>query len=147
VTTSPPQTPYRQLIHEVTETVALPHTYTLLIWCTTMVTVEHHGLPDLVSIVLMLAGACAAYVGVGRIAHRRHGSRPAVERRAIAHPYLVASGNIATLLAATAVCWAVSTVPPVHVAWLLSGLAGTTTYLAGVAVQAYVVARLAPVTE
>jgi hypothetical protein len=59
----------------------------------------------------------------------------------------VASGNIATLLAATAVCWAVSTVPPVHVAWLLSGLAGTTTYLAGVAVQAYVVARLAPVTE
>jgi hypothetical protein len=147
VSTSPPRTPYRRLIHEVTETVALPHTYTLLIWCTTMVTVEHHGLPDLLSIVLMLTGACGAYVVVGRVAHRRHGPQPAVERRVIAHPYLVATGNIATLLAATGVCWMVSTVPAAHLAWLLSGLAGTTTYQVGVAVQAYIVARVAPVTE
>jgi hypothetical protein len=147
VSTSQPRTPYGRLVHEVTETVAIPHTYTLLIWCTTMVTVEHHGLPDVLSILLMLAGACGAYVAVGRVFHRRHGNRPAVERRAIAHPYLVATGNIATLFVATGVCWLVSTVPLAPVAWLLSGIAGTTTFLAGVAVQAFVVARIAPVEE
>ncbi|UUT36320.1 hypothetical protein [Microbacterium elymi] len=135
------------MIHEVTETVAIPHTYTLLIWSTTMVTVEHHGLPDLLSVVLLLVGACSAYVVVGRVAHHRHGNRPAVERRVIAHPYLVASGNIVTLIVATGVCWAVSIVPLVHLAWLLSGLAGTTTYLIGVALQAYVVAHAVPVEE
>jgi len=145
--TSRPHTPYGRLIHEVTETVAIPHTYTLLIWATTMVTVEHHGLPDFLSVLLMLLGACGAYVVVGRIAHHRHGNRPAVERRAIAHPYLVACGNIATLVVATAVCWAVSTVPLVHLAWFLSGVAGTTMYLIGVAIQAYIVARVAPVEE
>jgi len=145
--TSPPRTPYGRLVHEITETVAIPHTYTLLIWSTTMVTVEHHGLPDVWSVLLMLLGACAAYIVVGRIAHRRHSARPAVERRVIAHPYLVATGNVGTLFAATAVCWAVSWVPVVHLAWLLTGVAGTTAYLTGMAVQAYVVARRAPVEE
>ncbi|WP_417561918.1 hypothetical protein [Microbacterium sp.] len=147
MTSSRPRTPYGRLVHEVTETVAIPHTYTLLIWCTTMVTVGHHGLPDVLSVLLMLAGACTAYVVVGRIAHRRHGNRPAVERRAIAHPYLVATGNLATLFAATGVCWVVSAVPSAQLAWLLTGIAGTTVFVIGVAVQAYVVARLAPVEE
>ena len=147
MTSSRPRTPYGRLIHEVTETVAIPHTYTLLIWCTTMVTVEHHGLPDVLSVMLMLAGACGAYVVVGRIAHHRHGNRPAVERRVIAHPYLVATGNLATLFLATGVCWLVSAVPLVPLAWLLTGIAGTTTFLVGVAVQAYVVARAVTVEE
>lgn len=147
MTTSRPGTPYGRLIHEVTETVAIPHTYTLLIWGTTMAAVEHHGLPDIWSVLLMLVGACAAYIVVGRIAHRRHGARSAVERRVIAHPYRVATGNILTLLLAVGVSWAVASVPMVHLAWLLTGLAGTTTYLVGMAAQAYVVARLTPVEE
>lgn len=127
--------------------MAIPHTYTLLIWGTTMAAVEHHGLPDIWSVLLMLVGACASYVVVGRIAHHGHGSRPAVERRVIAHPYRVATGNILTLLVAVGVSWGVASVSIVHLAWLLTGLAGTAVYLTGMAVQAYVVARRAVVEE
>lgn len=143
--TSPLRTPYGRLVREVAETVALPHTYTLLIWSTTMVTVGHHGLPDLLSVILMLIGACGAYVVVGHLTRHRRGMTPAAARRAITRPYLVATGNIATLLVATGVCWVVSMVPPAPVAWLLTGIAGTTTYLFGVAAQAHIVARREPV--
>ncbi|GAA3753602.1 hypothetical protein GCM10022240_03200 [Microbacterium kribbense] len=139
-----PRTPYRRLVHEVAETVALPHTYTLLIWATTMVTIERHGLPDLLAVFCMLFGACAGYIGIGRIAHRRHGASAAVRRRAIAHPYLVACGNITTLAVATLACAATALIPAVHLAWLLVGFVGTAIYLLGIAVQAHVVARFVP---
>jgi hypothetical protein len=133
---------YRGLVHEVAETVAMPHTYTLLIWATTMVTVAHRGLPDLISIFCLLVGACAAYIAVGRIGHRIHDARPAVHRRAITHPYLVACGNLATLAAATGACAAVSLITVDHLAWLAVGITGTSVFLLGIALQAVVQPRI-----
>lgn len=132
---------YRRLVREVTETVAMPHTYTLLIWCTTMVTVFHHGIPDPLSILCLLAGACAAYVVVGRFAAGLRVADPAAAPRVVTHPYLVACGNFGTLAVATGVCAVVSLIPVVPLAWLAVGVAGTTVFLLGIAAQAVLARR------
>lgn len=58
---------YRSMLYLVARAVAFPHGYTLLIWATTMITVEQRGLPTTASIFAMLIGASTAYIGLGRI--------------------------------------------------------------------------------
>lgn len=138
VQTAAAPAPYRALLREISEKVALPHTYTLLIWVTTMASVAHNGVPDLLSIFCMLAGACTAYVVVGGLSRGR-GAAPL--QPTIAHPYRVAVLNIVTLGIAAAACAGVAYLPEVHLAWLAVGLTGPTIFLLGVAAQARLVAR------
>lgn len=134
-------TPYRPFIHTVARTVALPHGYTLLIWATTMVMVQRHGLPDVASIFLMLTGACIAFLGVGHLGRNVTGGHGGLLRPTVSRPYLVAIGNVATLAIATAACALIRLIPTVYWAWLAVGFTGTAIYLAGFAVQMYVVHR------
>lgn len=134
-TRSPAQ--YPRFVHAVANTVALPHGYTLLLWCTTMVNIERHGIPDVVSVFCLLAGACTAYAGVGRVGR----SDLADERVSLERPYRAATGNFVTLATATGVCVLASFIPITFLAWLVVGFVGTAVYLLGCAAQAFLVTR------
>lgn len=148
---------YRSLLYLVARAVAFPHGYTLLIWATTMITVEQRGLPTTSGIFAMLVGACGAYIALGRIGvarfHRistRQSQQAAAQPSDDAHPsprmvnqpYLVASMNFATLFLATGICAAAARIPHPLLAWLSVGLLGTGVYLSGIAVQNEVTERV-----
>lgn len=141
---------YRSLLYLVARAVAFPHGYTLLIWATTMITVDQRGLPDTAAIFSMLIGACSAYIALGRlgvarfsrISTRQSQADAAQSRttsstspRMVNQPYLVATANFATLFLATGVCALAARIPETLLAWLAVGLLGTAVYLAGIAVQ------------
>lgn len=124
---------YLSSVQTVTGTVALPHGYTLLIWGTSMITVDSHGPPGVPAIFGMLVSACTAYIMVGGLGSlgRRGFDAPPTRR-----PYAVATANIVTLSAVTGSCALVAAlVPFAPAAWLVVGFTGTAVYLAGVALQ------------
>lgn len=162
---------YRSMLYLVARAVAFPHGYTLLIWATTMITVEQRGLPTTASIFAMLIGASTAYIALGRIGvagFSRVSARqsqiesaraatpadspadqPAAGRastatgsRMVNQPYLVASMNFATLFLATGACAAVARIPWSLAAWFAVGVTGTGVYLWGIVVQNQVLERL-----
>lgn len=138
--TAESQLTYRSLVYMVARTVALPHGYTLLIWATTMVMIEQHGIPDVIAVFCMLIGACSAYILAGAlgVASRLRPAGKLVSRqpRMAYQPYIVATANIVTLATATGACvLAAHFIPVEHVAWLAVGLLGTGVYLLGIAIQ------------
>src|SRR5699024_7265839 len=124
---------YRPLLYVVSRMIAFPHGYTLLIFGTTMITSHRHGLPDVLSIFAMLVGACLSYIAVGAFAKRGNRRR---KLRTIDTPFVSASANFVTLCAATGACAGTSLIPNDHLAWLVTGLTGTTVYMLGIAGRA-----------
>ncbi len=137
-----PRPNFSPLLHTVSQTVAFPHGYTLLIFGTTMITTHVHGAPDPLSIVAMLVGACVAYTTVGLFAKRGTGRLEPGQHRLITAPFVVATANLLTLLIATGACASTAyLLPEPHLAWLVTGLLGTTVYMLGITVQAYTISR------
>lgn len=148
---------YRSLLYLVARAVAFPHGYTLLIWATTMITVDQQGLPNTAAIFAMLIGASSAYITLGRVgvagfsristrqsqAHSADtAGGEATAPRMVKQPYLVATANFGTLFLATGVCALVARIPVTLLAWLAVGATGTGVYLAGIAVQNQLMERL-----
>lgn len=134
-------THYWPLLHTVSQTVAFPHGYTLLIWGTTMITATRLGLPGALDVFCMLVGACLAYVAVGNVAKKGAGRFGPGQRRLITQPFVAASANILTLVAATGACALMSLIPSAPLAWLAVGVTGTTVYMFGITLQAFVISR------
>ncbi|GAW47936.1 MULTISPECIES: hypothetical protein [unclassified Nocardioides] len=105
-----------------------------------MITGHKHGLPDGVSIVAMLLGACSAYTAVGFVGMRVSGGLDHLHAPLISSPFVVATANFLTLLSATGICgFSAWLLQGDHWAWLATGLLGTGTYLLGISLQAYVI--------
>lgn len=129
------------LLHTVSQTVAFPHGYTLLIWGTSMMTVSRHGLPSMLSIFCFLAGSWFAYVTTGSYAKHEAGRLGPGQQRLITQPFVVASANILTLFLATGAGAIVSMIPLPVFAWLAVGVTGTAVYMFGIALQAFLISR------
>lgn len=129
------------LLETVSQTVAFPHGYTLLVWGTSMITVSRHGLPSVAGIFCFLTGAWLAYVMSGSYAKHETGRLQPGQHRLVTQPFVVASGNIVTLCLATAASALAGLIPVSILAWLAVGFVGTGAYMIGITVQALLISH------